>query len=180
MKTKHFCSLALLAISIMFMVACDKENPDTPDTPTVKAPVAALFNYSFTVTDSMRLVADFAISYFDENGQLQNEQLAANSWEKKVTAKLPAKLGVRVVASLKEGVDFSAIEKLRVIKKYSELYYCVDEDGNKVGKTYTYSDNHSQAIKGEQIPQYFNKDHFLQSLYTFDAAGEGTYHNDWK
>ena len=180
MKTKHFCGLALLAISTMFMVACDKENPDTPDTPTVKAPVAVVFNYSFAVNDSMRLVADFGISYFDENGQLQNEQLAANSWEKKVTAKLPAKLGVRVVASVKEGVDFSAIEKLRILSKYSEVFYCVDEDGNKVGKTYTDGDSHAQPIRGEQITQYFSKDHFLQSLYTFDAAGEGTYHDDWK
>ena len=112
MKTKHLCSLVLLALSAFFMASCDTETPQTPDvpvippdttaTPYVKKPVAAVFNCSFSITDSMAIVADFNIEYYDENGKIQTEQLKDKTWKKSVAATLPAKLGLRVTAKVKE------------------------------------------------------------------------------
>lgn len=186
MKMRHFCSLALLAISAMFMIGCDKEEPvnpqtpDTPSTPTAKAPVAVFFSYGFSVTDSMAMVANFAIEYYDENGKLQTEQLSGTSWQKQVTAKLPAKVGTRVTASVKEGVDLTAIDVIKIVRTYHNKRYLIDEDGNRVGLEMPGGNTNTSYCTGVQLPDLLAKRAFLQSLYTYDAEGNETFHTEWE
>lgn len=182
MKKKLFCGIMLLAACTMLMVGCKKENSQQqePDQPTQAKLVAACLGYSFEVTDDMLSVADITVSYYDEKGQLQTEQLKTTSWSKTIQASLPAKLGVRVLAVLKENYNPADHEKVTVARSYSLSTYCLDENGKKVNVK---SDalSLSSTYAGDKIPAYFEKykDHLLQALYTVDAEGNFTYHEAW-
>lgn len=184
MKKKLFCGIMLLtACTMLMMVGCKKENSQQqePDQPTQAKLVAACLAYSFEVTEDMLSVADVTVSYFDEKGQVQTEQLKSTSWSKTIQTALPAKLGVRVLAVLKENFNPADHEKVTIARSYSTTTYCLDENGKKVNVK---SDaiSLSSAYSGEKIPAYFEKykDHFIQTLYTVDAEGNFTYHEDWE
>jgi hypothetical protein len=179
MKKTLLGSLVLLMTCAMLMVGCDKENSQQQEPEEVK-PVAAVLEYAFEVTDSMRLVADFTISYYDNDGKLQTEQLKANKWSKTTKAALPAKLGVRVVGTVKESFNPDNFEKLTIRRAFADAVYCVDAKGNVVGGKETGSNTKTQAIPGSGIREFFSKEHFFQTLYTVDAEGKKTYHKDWQ
>lgn len=186
MKKILFRGIMLLTACTMLMVGCKKDNsqqqePDQPTQPTKAKLVSAVLEYSLEVNDDMRLAADFTVSYFDANGQVQTEKLTSNSWSKTMNAALPAKLGVRVVAVQKEGFNPADYETMTMLKSYSTTTYCLDENGNKVGKEIG-GVSSSLTLAGEKVPAYFEKyqDYFLQTLYSVDADGNKTNLDEWK
>ena len=188
MKLKVFsCGIMLLAVCTMLMVGCKKDEPETQQQQqqeetqtTAKPAVASVFYYTFSVTDSMRLVADFTISYYDQDGKLQTEKLEANNWEKTIKAGLPAKLGVHVDAALKADFDASKYTKVYRKKSYTASAYCLDEDGKKVGKVGSHTLNTGNYIPAEKMSKYFNDEFFLKSLYKYEADGTITELSEWE
>ena len=188
MKKVLFYSIALLTACTMMMSCQPKNEPQTPEEPEQKdttevKPIAAVLEYRFEVTDAMREVADFTVSFYDKDGQLQTEQLASNMWEKVIVAALPAKLGVQVNAALKADFDPSKYEVFTALKKFRYFAYVVDKDGKQVDEELPYSNTSNTDMAGNEIETYFNRykeKAFMQTLYTFDEEGNKTYHSEWE
>ena len=188
MKKILFYGTVLFAACTMMMSCQSKNEPQNPDQPeqqdtTTVKPVAAVLQYRFEVTDAMREVADFTVSFYDQNGQLQTEQLTSNQWEKTTVAALPAKLGVQVNAALKADFDPSKYEVFTALKKIRYFAYVVDKDGKQVDDEVPYSNTNNTDMAGSEIETFFNRykeKAFLQTLYTFDEEGNKTYHSEWE
>ena len=191
MKKTLFYSIAMLMCT-MLMVGCNGQNePQTPDQPeqpedtttTVVKPVAALLDYQFEVTEEMLEVANFTISYYDKDGELQTEQLESTKWDKIIVAKLPAKLGVQVNAALREDFDSTKYEVFRALKKYYYFAYAVGSDGKQADSEIPFTNNTHSDMAGSQIETFFNlykEKPFAQVLFTFDEDGKKTYHSEWE
>ena len=189
MKKKLFCGIMLLSACTILMVSCkkDKDEPQTPEQTTTQQttvqPVGALLDYQFEVTDEMREVADFTISFYDKNGQLQTEQLTSNKWDTIIVTTLPAKLGVQVKAALKANFDATQYNTFRALKKYTYIAYAIDQNGKKIGTEPSFTNNTGTDMAADKIEGFFDKykdKAFLQVLYTFDEKGNKTFLSTWE
>lgn len=166
MKKVFFYSIALL-VSAMLMVGCKGKNePQTPvqpeqqDTTEVK-PAGVLFYYQFDVTDDMRKVGEFTVSYYDKEGNVQTEKLTdSNTWKKTIVSGYPTKFGVKVDLALKADFDSTQFEVFQALTYYEYKVYTVDAEGNRLkngkGKSYISSASPIQMAPG-MIEKYFEK-----------------------
>lgn len=179
-----------LVCACTIMVGCQPKNdPQTPTTPTDPAtptnpkPAAAVLNYTFEVTDEMREVADFNISYYDNEGKLQTEKLASNKWNKIMQTALPGKLGVQIYTALKADFDSTKYDVLTILDRYNYNAYCVDAEGKEIEKGQDGYKNSTLPVVSGKIEGYINKysnKPFHQTLYSVDADGNFTYLSEWE
>lgn len=196
MKKVLFYSIALLTTCAILMVGCQPKDEPQPQDPTEQQPgepeqqqaqpVKALMNYTYEVSEQMIEVGDITINYYDNEGKLQSEVMTTTKWNKVIVAALPAKLGVQVKPALKEGVDYSKYEVFSALRKYEYKAYCLDADGNLVGKEEDIqkgSNTSTLDIPGDQIEAFFNKykdKPLKQTLYKVDEKGVFTYLDEWE
>ena len=95
MKKMMMTLAAVLCCAMITTVftACGSDDDNTTKPDANKA-VAAVMDYSLTTSDEMLAIFDLTIEYYDANSNVQTEQMTGKTWAKKVTAKLPATLGL--------------------------------------------------------------------------------------
>lgn len=170
-------ALMLLMISSVALTACGSDDDDnTTDPATDTTPVAAVMDYKLTVGDDMLGVLKLTVEYYDADGKVQTEALTAKEWKKSVKAKLPAILGARLKAQLKDGIDPAAIETFTAAYSYSYNGYAVSATDKVVGNVVNYGTESTLAMQGDKIPTWLehHADGLVKFLYTFAANGQAT------
>ena len=168
------------------MTGCkDKNAPSDPqdgNDSTKVVPASVVMRFSFHVTDSMRMVADYTISYYDREGNIKTTPLDSSEWYTVMSAYLPCKLGVRVDGAVKEGFDPANFETLTILRYYSIDYWVGDEYGDRIadGASWSHISESSVSIPGDKVQEFFNNGPFCQWLYSFDAEGNVTRLDKWE
>ena len=180
MNFKHLFGAALTVMCALVMTttltACggddDNESKGGGDN---RKPVAASLNATLTAGDDLMKYFDLTVDYYDANGKLQSEPLKEAKWEKTIKASLPATLGVRLKAQLKDGVDPATIDLISVSSSLAYGYQILDaNDGRVDGFSFTHGGSYS--IHGSDIPEWLKdeKKKIEEILYNFDASGKYT------
>ena len=165
MNFKHLFGAALTVMCALVMTttltACggDDDN-DSKGGGDNHKPVAASLNATLTAGDDLMKYFDLTVDYYDANGKLQSEPLKEAKWEKTIKASLPATLGVRLKAQLKDGVDPAKI---------------LDANDGRVDG-FAFSHGGSYSIHGSDIPEWLKDEgqKIEEILYNFDASGKYT------
>jgi hypothetical protein len=136
-------------------------------------PVAASMKATLSVGDDLIKYFDLTIDYYDATGKLQSEPLKETKWEKTIKASLPATLGVRLKAQLKDGVDPTTIDLLSVKSSLAYDYQTLDAQ-DRILEFFSSSHAGSYSIHGSDIPEWLNDEgkKIEQILYNFDANGK--------
>ena len=140
-------------------------------------PVAAVMDYALTVGDDMLNTLNLTVEYYDANGKVQTETLTQKRWTKNIRAKLPAKLGVRLKAQLKDGINPTTIEKFTAEYGYYYNGYAVSANDKVVGNVVSYGPNSTtQAMKGDKINLWLENhtNGVVKFLFDFAANGQAT------
>ena len=161
------------AMTTTVFTACGSDDDNTTKPDANKA-VAAAMDYSLTTSDEMLAIFDLTIEYYDANSNVQTEQMTGKTWAKKVTAKLPATLGLRLKAQLKAGVDVSTKEKVTVSYGYNYMGYAINAKGEVVGDVVSKEINTHSDMKGEKVAEWLTMktDGLVKYLFDFDANGK--------
>ena len=180
MNFKHFFVAALTVMCALIMTttltACggDDDN-DSKGGGDSNKPVAASMNATLTVGDDLIKYFDLTVDYYDANGKLQSEPMKEAKWEKTIKASLPATLGVRLKAQLKDGVDPATIDLISVKSSLSYDYKILDANDGRVDG-FAFSHGGSYSIHGSDIPEWLKDEgqKIEEILYNFDASGKYT------
>ena len=180
MNFKHLFGAALTVMCALVMTttltACggddDNDNKGGGDS---NKPVAASMNATLTVGDDLIKYFDLTVDYYDANGKLQSEALKEAKWEKTIKASLPATLGVRLKAQLKDGVDPATIDLISVSSSLAYGYQILDANDGRVDG-FAFSHGGSYSIHGSDIPEWLKDEgqKIEEILYNFDASGKYT------
>ena len=184
MQTKSFFQTVVFVACFMaaasLMSSCTDTNPpSTGGEETQEKPaVEAFMNYQLITTQEMLNVFDFFIEYYDDKGQVQSETLAATEWKKSGRSALPATFGYRVKLAVKEGVDVDTISSLTASYKYGYFASAIDEDEEKVGQPYTYTNSYNVPYSDNDRVQYFvnkyTQGYLIKARCEFNEKGEWT------
>ena len=180
MNFKHLFGAALTVMCALVMTttltACggDDDN-DSKGGGDNHKPVAASLNATLTAGDDLMKYFDLTVDYYDANGKLQSEALKEAKWEKTIKASLPATLGVRLKAQLKDGVDPATIDLISVKSSLSYDYKILDANDGRVDG-FAFSHGGSYSIHGSDIPEWLKDEgqKIEEILYNFDASGKYT------
>ena len=180
MNFKHLFGAALTVMCALVMTttltACggDDDN-DSKGGGDNHKPVAASLNATLTAGDDLMKYFDLTVDYYDANGKLQSESLKEAKWEKTIKASLPATLGVRLKAQLKDGVDPATIDLISVKSSLSYDYKILDANDGRVDG-FAFSHGGSYSIHGSDIPEWLKDEgqKIEEILYNFDASGKYT------
>jgi major membrane immunogen (membrane-anchored lipoprotein) len=177
MNFKKFLGTALTVMCALVMTttltACGGDDDNNKGGGSDNKAVAASMNAVLSVGDDMLNYFNLTIDYYDANGKIQSEPLKENKWEKTIKASLPATLGVRLKAQLKDGIDPTTIDLLSIKTSFTYGYNTLTAND---GILEVFADGHgsSYSIKGSDIPEWLDEDanKIVQILYTFDASGK--------
>ena len=180
MNFKHLFGAALTVMCALVMTttltACggDDDN-DSKGGGDNHKPVAASLNATLTAGDDLMKYFDLTVDYYDANGKLQSEALKEAKWEKTIKASLPATLGVRLKAQLKDGVNPATIDLISVKSSLSYDYKILDANDGRVDG-FAFSHGGSYSIHGSDIPEWLKDEgqKIEEILYNFDASGKYT------
>ncbi len=170
-------ALMLLTVSSVSLTACSSDDDDNTSNPaTDTTPVAAVMDYALTVGDDMLKTLNLTVEYYDTDGNMQTEALTAKEWKKSIKTKLPATLGLRLKAQLKDGIAPATIETFTAAYSYSYNGYAVSATDKVVGNVVNYGTESTLAMQGDKIPTWLehHADGLVKFLYTFAANGQAT------
>ena len=176
MNFKKFYEAALTVICALVMTtsftACGSDDDNDKGGGSDNKPVAASMNTVLSVGDDMLKYLDLTVDYYDANGKIQSEALTANKWEKTIKANLPATLGVRLKAKLKDGVDPASIELFNVKVSFTYGYNTLTANDG-ILDVFADGFGSSYNIKGSDIPEWLSEkgNKIEEILYNFDANG---------
>ena len=179
MNFKHFFVAALTVMCALIMTttltACGGDDDNGNGGGDSNKPVAASMKATLSVGDDLIKYFDLTIDYYDANGKLQSEPLKETKWEKTIKASLPATLGVRLKAQLKDGVDPTTIDLLSVKSSLAYDYQTLDAQ-DRILEFFSSSHAGSYSIHGSDIPEWVNDEgkQLEKILYNFDATGKYT------
>ena len=155
------------AMTTTLFTACGDDDDDNTKKPQ-DTPATCAMDCTLYTDDETLVNFDFNVKYYDENGQVQSEKPTwepANSegyrtWKKKVTAKLPASLGVLLEINAKDGLDMQ--KKYRITTGQKMVFtsyttsgvlidsyiptYAIESLQNKEGLLEAYLNEHSKAV----------------------------------
>ena len=174
MKKTLMTLAAVLCCSVLF-TACNKDNGgQTPEEDT--KPAYAIMDYALTVGDDMLSALNLTIEYYDADGKVKTEQMTQKSWTKKVKAKLPVTLGIRLKAQLKEGVDVSTWEKFTASYGYNYNGYAVSASDLVVGNIVAHGTESTLAMKGDKVSEWLERhaDGLVKFAFDFAEGGQAT------
>lgn len=179
MNFKKFFGVALTAMCALVMTttftACGGDDDDNKGGGDTNKPVAASMKATLTAGDDLINNFDLTVDYYDANGKIQSEPLKEGKWEKTIKASLPATLGVRLKAQLKDGIDPASIDLLAVKSSISYAYNILDANDG-ILDYFGYANTSSYSIHGSDIPDWLKDEgeKIEHVLYTFDANGKYT------
>ena len=184
MKTKQLfrtAMVAICAIALFSVTGCkEKNNPDQPTTPDTK-PVSAFASFSFTIDEATLPYFDFTLKYVDKEGKVQTETLAEKITQKRIESALPAKFGFHVDIQLKEGVDLSSVDKVKLAYRHLYESSALTKEGTRVGR-YILSENGSSqtwsSSKIEAVLAAYAKSP-IEFFVEYDADGNSK-EGDWE
>ena len=159
----------------MVMSSCSKsgDNGGTPAAPDT-TPVSVKIIYGAKVEADMLANADVEIEYLDASGNKQTEKMTATTWQKEVTAKLPAKVEAKMILKKKSGVDYANVGKIRIGGTVDYGYIILNKAGDvlsQYGWSDTYSSQDSSGPKFEMIIDKSGAD-YSHCSGEFDAQGK--------
>lgn len=175
MKKMMMTLAAVLSCATLF-TACDKNNggltPDVED----NTPVAVMMDYSLTVGDDMLSTMDLTIEYYDANGAVKTEQMTQKSWTKSIKAQLPATVGARLKARLKDGVDVSDRDKFTAAYGYNYNGFAVTAKDGVVGDIVNHGTSSSLDMKGDKVADWLERhaDGLVKFAFDFDKDGKSS------
>ena len=179
MKTKMILvTLAAILCCTTLFTSCEKTLPDQPETPTTKdtTPVAAVMDYSFSVTDDLFNAFTLTVAYYDATGAVKSETMTSKTWTKSVKAnQLPATLGARVMIKLKSGFDPAQMGVYNAKYTYNYEYYVVNKSNEKLGETVSRGVSGGTSMQYDKVPAYAER--YLEKpimKYLFNFAADGT------
>ena len=176
MKTKQLfrtAMVAICAIALFSVTGCkEKNDPTQPTTPDTK-PVSAFAAFSFNIEEETMPYFDFNVKYVDKDGKVQSETLSQKTTQKRIESALPAKFGIHVDIKLKEGVDLSSVDKVRLGYSYIFESSALTKEGDKTGKHILFENGTSQgwaSSKIESVLEAYAKNP-VEFLIEYDAEG---------
>ena len=174
MKKNLMTFAAVLCCSVLFN-ACTKDNGGNPSEDD-KTPAYAVMDYALSVGEDMLSALNLTIEYYDAEGKVKTEQMTQASWTKKVKAKLPVTLGVRLKAQLKEGVDVSTREKFTAAYGYSYNGYAVSASDLVVGNIVAHGTESTLSMKGDKVSEWLERhtDGLVKFAFDFAEGGQAT------
>ena len=137
--------------------------------------------YKMELGDQMLALFNMTIEYYDSDGTLKSEPMTQNTWTKKVRAKLPVTLGMRVRGQVKPGVDIDSQEKILCSYGYSCNGYAVSATDLVVGNIENNGSSTSYEVSSETKAEWVQHiiSGFAGFLVDFDANGRAT-SSRWK
>lgn len=171
--TMMFAAVICCAMTAIVFSSCgDDESPAATD----RTPVAAAMEYKMELGDQMLALFNMTIEYYDSDGTLKSEPMTQNTWTKKVRAKLPVTLGMRVRGQVKPGVDIDSQEKIFCSYGYSCNGYAVSATDLVVGNIENNGSSTSYEVSSETKAEWVQHiiNGFAGFLVDFDANGRAT------
>ena len=166
-----FAAVLCCAMTTTVITACGSDDDDDTK-PDQDVAVAALMDYKFTTSQEMLQSFDLTIDYYDANGNVQTEQFTTTEWKKSVkSTKFPAKLGARLKAKLKSGVDPNS--RIKVDYGYAYHGYSVNAKDQVLGIMVSGDISESSTISIGQVNAWLDEhsDGLVKYLFTFDTKG---------
>ena len=179
---KNLMTLAAVLCCAAVFTSCNKDNPTQPDTPDT-TPVAAVMDYTFTVTDDLFRAFNLTVEYYDGAGAVKTEAMTSKEWTKTVKSdKLPAALGARVKIQLKDGFDSTKEGVFSAKHSYGYQYHLINKNNTQVGKVTSTSGNGGTDMKYEQVPSYAERylDKPIMKFLVNFAADGGATNGSWE
>lgn len=106
-------SVIIAIMSMIVLLGCNKDNEPNVDPVEIKT-----YQVSYIVNkNESSPIFDYKITYVDENGKEQTEQVSQLPWVNKVEVKAPFTASFSVHYSLKKGVDIPDV--VRIGKNYA-------------------------------------------------------------
>lgn len=156
--SKFFAVCALSACATAF-VACSDDGEDfTGDDPVTKV-TTPVVEYGFSVTDDVLAVADLVVTYMNVGGVEATDTLTTGEWELTFTPTSSQKVGFKVTAAPKAGID-SLLTKDRYTlgSGYHYLSYQRDSQGktSELEGSVANPDENDITIAADQVKDFFN------------------------
>lgn len=174
MKKKLLTIAALICCTMATTVftACGDDDEGGAPVDDQK-PVAVVMAYSFSTTADMLNVFDLTVEYYDATGAVQSEKMTTTQWTKAVTPKLPATVGARLLAKVKDGVDVANMESVTVAYQYEFSGKAVSANGQLAGSAVGGGTGISLAMAGNKVAEYLTKHQagLVKYLYKYSSDG---------
>lgn len=140
---KKIFSFLLLGVLSMFIAACGDDEPTgNPDDYGMSFPKSYVVDYHVKANDfdNTSEVATLRVKYYDNNGNLQEEDLTSGEWTRQVAFSINdgTKIGLRAEWVLKTHEEIEAAEKDRydLTLDLTSLYVCEKRNGSTVTSTF--------------------------------------------
>jgi hypothetical protein len=170
MGAAAFCCILLSGVTLS---ACSSSDDDDNKPVADDKPATVEMNYSATVTDDMLAYFDISVEYYDSVGKIKTEAITSKEWKKTVKASLPAKLGIRTSAKIKEGKDPSSLQTMKVARGKGYLYKVLTAHGG-VLDFYEYNTKGDSSISGAKVKDWLERRNGVLAdfLYQFTTDGK--------
>lgn len=159
------------AMTTTVLTACGgNDDGDVPGPD--KTPVAGKMTASYQVSEDMLKYLTISVEYYDADGNVKKEQMDKTEWAKEVKAKLPAKVGARLLMKLKDGVDASTITSIAFSRTYAYKCVAVTSSDAEVGEGKAGGMSQSVTLNGEKLVALLEKhatEGFDKFLYILDG-----------
>ena len=163
------------AMTTTVFTSCGDDDNDEK-TVTDDSPVAVELQYSLKVTDQMLDAMKLTAEYYDASGQLQSEQVTAEQWTKTIKPRIPASIGLRLKAVMKDGANVDGISSFNLTQNWAISYTKVSASGKQLG-TGMEKDAVSATMAGDKVAAYLDKkgNVLVNVNYDVDDKGQFTY-----
>lgn len=174
MKKKIMAIAAVFccAMTMTMFTACGSDD-DGGSPVDDKKPVAVDMDYAFSTTNDMLNIFDLTIEYYGDNGTVQTEKMTSTQWKKSVKPKIPATVGARLLAKVKDGVDVASMEKVTISYAYEYAGQAVSSDNYVVGTVIGGGTGQNLTMAGSKVAEHLNKykDGLVKFLYKYSSSG---------
>ena len=169
------------AMLTTIFTACSKDNDEnTTQAPQDTAtPDKAVMTCTLSVSPETTTSFDVKVKYYDAEGNKHEETATwtdakkdgkdVKQWVKNVSKKLPAKLGMYMELSPKEGIDLTIDHKFQY---KCELFFCSYTTANGILAQKDCSKGSAGTVKANEMDTYMNRiGKFINHVANFDANG---------
>ena len=177
-RVKNFflkSGLLMMAMG-MALVSCNEEDINGTENGGKEEPqkaAAVTLEYTNVVTKDMLQYCDIVLEYNDGSGA-KTEIVTDTMWVKSFTANLPCTYTFSKKVTLKEGIDMTSVEKVKILKNgHIRSYTILDAEGNSMKKGEVLSNIATMTTSCANFLAGIEKGSFnTTNTYEFDAAGK--------
>ena len=174
MQTNILKNVAILCCAMLCTVftSCGKEDNPNNDNPSDSELSMAEMSMKIGVSDDLFSLLDLTVEYYDESGKIKSEAMTTPIWNKTVKNNLPCKLGARLKAVAKSGVQPSGSVDTNI-----DLFYAgsaISKNGQNQGEmVYSSSTGGVLSVPAAGFSAYVNKLNggLVSFLFEFNSKG---------